>query len=454
MEKSTPYRNAWYRDLLEKEKELKEYTDNAISALGDITKVKFIDISLAFPTPVDVENTAIAYYGLGIDESKKIINGETSFFNLNDEELSNYDLIILNLWIPLNQVSGHIIKLQVPAILNRDNTNVQLISMEIGAVFIGIKYEVYISIGTTIETGKDLISFGRNKTLLPIVSALDNGKILGVENGEWSPANFTGDIIVVPIEFSSDFSSFTLVDMTISELSILCDNNKDKLVVLQDNDSVFPPLYRIFYYTDPNEPIFGSIRYRAVSTAIMVYRSESGSTNTFNRVSDLRIPAPTAANNDKLLGVVNGAYSFVDAPKEEELLFTLKLATVSSQPGTTAYLQEMAEKCTLYLGTASEDKAIHNSAKTGSDTQYLANAFNRIRNGETFKVKLITYHEGIGESYKYVIIPTQNIFITDSTVALQVYPIGEYLTGGAATLYLKISYYNNKDNWEFNQGWA
>lgn len=46
MEKSTPYRNAWYRDLLEKEKELKEYTDEKISNvdLSELKDVSIIDV--------------------------------------------------------------------------------------------------------------------------------------------------------------------------------------------------------------------------------------------------------------------------------------------------------------------------------------------------------------------------------------------------------------------------
>lgn len=346
MEKSTPYRNAWYRDLLEKEKELKEYTDNAISAIGDITKVKFIDISLKFPSPVDIESTAVAYYGIGIDdESKKIINGETSFFNLSGEELSNYDLIILNIWLPAIQISGRIIKLQIPAILNGSTTDIQLVTMEIGATLIGYGHEVYMSIGTTIETAKDLISFGRNKTTLPIASVNDNGKVLSVVNGEWAISSLPSsdaDIIVVPIDFRSNFDSFSLVGMTTSELSSLCERNKDKLIVLKDSDSNYPPLYRIFYEANPSEPVFGTIKNRTNNINIMVYRFWSGSTNVFKLVSELSIPKPTAENNGKFLGVTNGYYKLVDAPSAPTIetfyadeIFTLK--TGITFPGYNGY---------------------------------------------------------------------------------------------------------------------
>ena len=39
MEQSTPYRNAWYRDLLQKEKELKKYTDDAVESAIELPTV-------------------------------------------------------------------------------------------------------------------------------------------------------------------------------------------------------------------------------------------------------------------------------------------------------------------------------------------------------------------------------------------------------------------------------
>lgn len=39
LEKSTPYRNAWYRDLLEKEAELKQYTDEKIAQAIELPEV-------------------------------------------------------------------------------------------------------------------------------------------------------------------------------------------------------------------------------------------------------------------------------------------------------------------------------------------------------------------------------------------------------------------------------
>lgn len=43
LEKSTPYRNAWYRDLLEKEAELKQYTDEKVAQAIELPEVTSAD---------------------------------------------------------------------------------------------------------------------------------------------------------------------------------------------------------------------------------------------------------------------------------------------------------------------------------------------------------------------------------------------------------------------------
>ncbi len=197
MEKSTPYRNAWYRDLLEKEKELKEYTDEKVSNV-DLSELK--DVSI-----IDVGD------------------GQTLVYNSETEK--------------------------------------------------------------------------------------------------WVNAETKQGIIVIPISFASGFNSFNLVGMTAPDLEALCSNNKDKLVVLQDNNvgSTYPPLYRLQSETNPNELLFGTIIHQSgLGPGIAIYKKQTAKIyNRFSRLYIPGLPLPSSANNGKLLGIKNGVYSLVDPPNND-----------------------------------------------------------------------------------------------------------------------------------------
>lgn len=158
LEKSTPYRNAWYRDLLEKEAELKQYTDEKVEEaieLPEVTSADNGDLLAADDGSWVKSDKLKTIMNAGIEEVGKIpMVGATGEWSLTD--------------YPSNEL---------PSVTSADNGKV----------------------AGVVDGNWDIMDV---PTELPTVTSADNGSVLKVVNGQWA----VGQVASSPIPISSSNS--------------------------------------------------------------------------------------------------------------------------------------------------------------------------------------------------------------------------------------------------------
>ena len=206
LEKSTPYRNAWYRDLLEKEKELKEYTDKAVEEaleLPEVTSADNGDVLQVIDGKWDKgpELKDVIVFNCTDSSTPTLDNGKT----VNDLITAfNEGYVVIVKWknneFIMTKIENNTVSLITGNVSNGIRTIIFLIGLSGEGVNTFSRHTALCVLPPT-EPNKVLISTsdrwvqGDFPTELPEVSASDNGKVLMVVNGQWA----VGEVANIPV---------------------------------------------------------------------------------------------------------------------------------------------------------------------------------------------------------------------------------------------------------------
>lgn len=269
LEKSTPYRNAWYRDLLEKEAELKQYTDDKVAQaieLPEVTSADNGDLLAAVDGEWDKSDKLKTIMNAGIDEVGKIpMVGATGEWGLTD--------------YPSNEL---------PSVTSADNGKVA---------------GVVNGNWNTMDIPNEL----------PAVTSADNGNILQVVNGAWSKATSSTNVVYYKLtNVSSGVTRYLANNKTIGDIKNDLNNGKTVIILSSDENTRY-------YFTSKtsggNKLIFVNAFIQSSTGRISYLESDSlDSSNQLTYYGRIVLSTPSASG--KILISTSNNWVEGDFPKE------------------------------------------------------------------------------------------------------------------------------------------
>lgn len=286
LEKSTPYRNAWYRDLLEKEAELKQYTDEKVAQaieLPEVTSEDNGDLLAADDGSWVKSDKLKTIMNAGIDEVGKIpMVGATGEWGLTD--------------YPSNEL---------PSVTSADNGKV----------------------AGVVDGNWDTMDIPNE---LPAVTGADDGKVLGVTSGAWGAVEPQKSGLVV---FTINNSNVLQDNKTVNDILLAIENGSDVVIkkstllyrmVASDSSNLI--YFICFAPANTNNNLAVYVVYATKSnpastslTALALYRCVPNTTSTTPKILtgsstgfeyiDPELPAVSASDNGSVLMVVNGQWA-------------------------------------------------------------------------------------------------------------------------------------------------